>query len=125
MPGVRVAYRLGSVEHEIGHHPPRGIPAIPSDEAERLLSDIAGKPISLGNLEVTEAPESCPACGSSQVFDMRDTDGDPFDREEVHPLVWGEGYATCDSYFCVSCDAGWIEGWKPHPITWVRPWRTS
>lgn len=108
--------------HEIGHAPPRGIPPIPRDEAERILSEVAaGKPIPLGdNLEMTGAPETCPACGSNEVLDMG-----WLEQDEVHPLVWGEGYGTADSYVCDSCEAGWIEGWKPHPITWVRPWRAG
>jgi hypothetical protein len=110
-----------TVEYEIGHARPRGIPKVPRKEAEATLSEIAGKPISLGdNLAMTGRPETCPACGSSDVWAMG-----YLDREEVHPVVWGEGYGTADSYICRSCDAGWEEGWKPHPITWVRPWRAG
>lgn len=109
------------MDYEIGHAPPRGIAEIPRDKAEGTLSEIAGKPISLGdNLAMTGSPETCPACGSSDVWDMGH-----LDREAVHPLVWGEGHGTADSYVCGSCDAGWIEGWKPHRITWVRPWRAG
>jgi hypothetical protein len=110
-----------TMEHEVGHAPPRGMPEIPRDKAEGELSEIAGKPISLGDkLAMTGAPETCPACGSTEVRTM-----DMLAREEVHPVVWGDGYGTADSYICASCDAGWIEGWKPHPITWVRPWRAG
>lgn len=107
------------MEHEIGHAAPRGIPSVPREDAERELSELAGTPISLGDdLVMTGAPETCPACGATDVQGM-----DGLARDEVHPVVWGEGYGTADSYVCTSCGAGWIEGWKPHPITWVRPWR--
>lgn len=72
------------MDYEIGHAPPRGMPEIPRIEAEGMLTEIAGKSISIGeNLAMTGCPETCPACGSSEVWDMG-----YLEREQVHPLVW-------------------------------------
>jgi hypothetical protein len=102
------------------------MPRVPAEEADRQLSDLAGKAISLGeSLAMSSGPESCPACGSTNVEDALRYQIDGLEREDVHPIVWGEGCALADTYVCRDCDAGWIEGFKPHPITWVRPWRAS
>lgn len=86
----------------------------------------AGRPISLDDaLAVTQGPASCPACGATEVQDAPSALGRWDAQDEVHPLVWGEGYGIADTYVCPTCDAGWIEGWRPHPITWVRPWRAG
>jgi hypothetical protein len=114
------------MDHEVGHSPPRGLPRVPTEEANELLSDLAGKPVELSeNLAMSSGPTTCPACGSSSVEDALRYQVDGLGLEEVHPVVWGEGYALADTYVCKDCDAGWIEGSKPHPITWVRPWRSE
>ena len=113
------------MEHEIGHAPPRVMPLVPAREAERELSELAGKPISLRGLVVTTDPETCPACGATEVEDALRYQIDGLGRDEVHPVVWGDGYGLSDTSVCGGCGAGWIEGHKPHPITWVRPWRAT
>lgn len=113
------------MQHEIGHAPPRGLPKVPAEDADEQLSAIAGSPISLGeNLVMSCGPASCPACGSSDVEDALGYMIDGLGKDGVHPIVWGDGYGLADTYVCRNCGAGWIEGVKPHPITWVRPWLT-
>lgn len=114
------------MDHEIGHAPPRGMPLVPGEAAEALLSELTGKPVALGDDPiVTEGPDTCPACGSTQIRTAVAAFGGWDAEGKVHPLLWGVGHGICDSYVCNACDAGWQEGWKPHPITWVRPWRSD
>lgn len=102
------------------------MPQVPVEEADQQLSAIAGTPVSLGDhLAMTAGPESCPACGSSDLEDALRHQIEGVGQRDVHPVVWGDGYGLADTYVCRACGAGWIEGFKPHPITWVRPWRTN
>lgn len=112
--------------NEIGIAPARGLPEGDREETERSLSESLGTEIKLGpHLAVSRSPESCPACGSTDVIWGCD-DEQRRSREEIHPLVWHETALMADSYICRDCDAGWTEGWKPETITWVRPyWRVG
>lgn len=99
---------------------------IANDEADRLLSDLAGKDVRLPEgAQVHGSPAACPACGSDAVIwgcDERIT----HTRESIHPLVWDETEWMADSYVCGACDAGWIEPDEPEVINWVRPyWRVD
>ena len=85
------------MEHEIGHASPRVMPQVPAREAERELSELAGKPISLSGLVVTTDLETCPARGSTEVEDALRYQIDRLGRGEVHPVVWGDGYGLADT----------------------------
>jgi hypothetical protein len=111
--------------NEVGTSERRGRPTVANEDAERVLSDLAGEDVHLGPKAVVYgAPEACPACGSRELMwgcapDQMRT------REEIHPLVWHETQWMADSFICRACWAGWIEPDDPGTVTWVRPyWRT-
>jgi hypothetical protein len=115
---------MGDQGNEVGIAPPRGRPKLGRQDAERKLSSLVNKEISLpANAVVTGGPETCPACGSTRLMwgcDAQQTRS----RQEIHPLVWHETQWMADSFICRDCDAGWIERDEPEVITWVRPyWR--
>jgi hypothetical protein len=124
-PGDRLPFMTAHEENEIGIAPPRGRPQLSRRRAERMLSSLARKEIRLGPKVVAHrAPETCPACGSTNVMWGCD-EGQQRSQDEIHPFVWHKDAWMADSFICRDCDAGWIEPDDSEPITWVRPyWRT-
>lgn len=110
--------------NEVGTAAPRGRPVIARDEADQLLSDLAGESIRLPEgAQVHGSPATCPACRSDAVIWGCD-ERVMHTRESIHPFVWHDTEWMADSYVCGDCDAGWIEPDEPEVITWVRPyWR--
>ena len=112
---------MAYLSNEVGHAAGRGRIVVARDEADRVVSDLAGHPMTLPvDAVMTHGPETCPACGALTVQWGCDPDGDL--REPIHPLVWHDTEWMADSFICLTCDAGWIEPDRAEPITWVRPY---
>jgi hypothetical protein len=108
--------------NEFGIAPPRGRPRGSKTDTEALLSKSLGKETRLPtDAVVTRPPETCPACGSSNVIWGCDPEQERT-REEIHALVWDRIGWMADSFICRDCNAGWIEPDDPETITWVRPY---
>jgi len=115
-------YGIIGCVNEVGTVPGRGREVVPALEADRLLSELAGKELHLPDRAVmSRGPTNCPACGAPNIMwgcDPDQTRG----RDEIHPLVWHETEWMADTFICRDCNAGWIEPDDPEPITWVRPY---
>lgn len=106
--------------NEVGFAPGRGRDVVPTEKANQLLSELAGKESLLPEGAVmSSGPSTCPACGGSQVMWGCDVEQE---RDELHLLVWHETAWMADTFICRACHAGWIEPDDPEPITWVRPY---
>jgi hypothetical protein len=104
----------------------RGRRRLDRREAEQLLAPAVGFDVALPEAAVvTNGPEVCPACGSTEVAwavlaaeeRLRGCG-----RGDIHPVAWHETEWLADSFVCRACDAGWIEPDGPQPIRWVRPY---
>jgi hypothetical protein len=79
--------RIVSELNEVGLAPPRGRPLIDNTEAERELSELAGKEIRLSDaVVVSGAPKTCPACGASDPMWGYDP-AQEHTEDEIHPLA--------------------------------------
>jgi hypothetical protein len=108
--------------NEVGTATGRGRVVVPADEADRLVSDLAGNELHLPERAVmSHGPATCPACGRSNVM-WGCAPEQTRARDEIHPLVWHETEWMADTFICRGCHAGWIEPDEAERITWVRPY---